>query len=185
MNKNKAFSLLEVLMAMAILSIAVLPIMSMYPNALKMSTRATELEEWSRTTETIVDYVKSRGYTYINSNFSSINGDYTDITGNINTGYTSDSFASRLLAGKKSLFLLNTKGMNLENYKFQVQIKKNIPAGIGTEKLDFSDHTYHSGGGKGQDFYYGVVRIREKNGDFNIEDKRDMSFMVTPIENWK
>ena len=80
MNKNKAFSLLEVLMAMAILSIAVLPIMSMYPNALKMSTRATELEEWSRTTETIVDYVKSRGYTYINSNFSSINGDYTDIT---------------------------------------------------------------------------------------------------------
>ena len=61
-NKKKGFSLIEVVMALAVISIGVLPILSMYPSALKMTVKATENEEWSRVTMSILDYVKSRGY---------------------------------------------------------------------------------------------------------------------------
>ena len=39
--KEIGFSLIEVVMALAILGIAILPILSMYPSALKMTTDAT------------------------------------------------------------------------------------------------------------------------------------------------
>ena len=61
-NKKKGFSLIEVVMALAVISIGVLPILSMYPSALKMTVKATENEEWSRVTMSILDYVKSKGY---------------------------------------------------------------------------------------------------------------------------
>ena len=67
-NKKKGFSLIEVVMALAVISIGVLPILSMYPSALKMTVKATENEEWSRVTMSILDYVKSRGYDNLKSN---------------------------------------------------------------------------------------------------------------------
>ena len=45
-NKKKGFSLIEVVMALAVISVGVLPILSMYPSALKMTTKATTIEEW-------------------------------------------------------------------------------------------------------------------------------------------
>ncbi len=39
MKKKRGFTLIEVVLAMAVLAAAVLPILSMYPNALKLSTR--------------------------------------------------------------------------------------------------------------------------------------------------
>ena len=67
MKKKEAFTLLEVVFAIAILAIAILPIMSMYPNALKISMKANNAEELSRTSITILDFIKSRGYTDISN----------------------------------------------------------------------------------------------------------------------
>ena len=66
-NKKRGFSLIEVVVALAVISVGVLPILSMYPSALKMTTKATTNEEWSRVTMSILDYVKSRGYKTLTS----------------------------------------------------------------------------------------------------------------------
>jgi prepilin-type N-terminal cleavage/methylation domain-containing protein len=185
--KKKAFTLIEVLVAMAIVSIAILPIMSMYPSALKLSQKSTELEEWARTTQTIVDYIKSRGYTNISSHYSTYSGEY-NFSGALNTGYTSEDFGTKLFgATKKDLFVINTKGMKLDDYKFKVIIKKTKPTvdGDAYEVLDMENHKYDFTGNEGQDFYYGVVKIREKNVDFDTLDKRDINFVITPIDNWR
>ena len=81
-NKKKGFSLIEVVMALAVISIGVLPILSMYPSALKMTVKATENEEWSRVTMSILDYVKSRGYkTLTSTTYSSLwSGDVSEKT---------------------------------------------------------------------------------------------------------
>lgn len=182
--KRKAFTLIEVLVAMAVLSIAILPIISMYPSALKVSQKATELEEWSRTTQTIVDYIKSRGY---NNLSTSLGGEY-EFSGSINTGYESNAFGTALFgASKKGLFVINTKGMKLDDYKFKVAISEMKPVveGNSYEVLDLNDYKYVSGGGQGQNFYYGVVKVRKKTDSFNNNDNRDINFVVTPIDNWR
>ena len=184
--KKKAFTLIEVLVAMAILSIAILPIMSMYPSALKLSQKSTELEEWSRTTQTIVDYIKSRGYTNISANYNTYGGEY-NFSGALNTGYTSDAFGIALFgAAKKDLFVINTKGMKLDDYKFKVILTQVRPTvdGNSYEILDMTNYKYVSSGG-GQNFYYGVVKIRKKTENFSTSDKRDINFVVTPIDNWR
>lgn len=185
--KKKAFTLIEVLVAMAILSIAILPIMSMYPSALKLSQKSTELEEWSRTTQTIVDYIKSRGYLNISSSFNTYVGEY-GFSGAINTGYTSENFGTNLFgAAKKDLFVINTKGMKLDDYKFKViliQVKPTVD-GDSYEVLDMTNYKYISAGGQGQNFYYGVVKIRKNSENFSTSDKRDINFVVTPIDNWR
>jgi prepilin-type N-terminal cleavage/methylation domain-containing protein len=65
---EKGYSLIEVLAAFAIISIAILPIMSMYPAIFKQNKSASEIEEASRIALTIVDYIKARGYTDLNNN---------------------------------------------------------------------------------------------------------------------
>lgn len=64
---EKGYSLIEVLAAFAIISIAILPIMSMYPAIFKQNKSASEIEEASRIALTIVDYIKARGYTDLNN----------------------------------------------------------------------------------------------------------------------
>lgn len=59
---KKGYSLVEVLAAFAIISIAILPIMSMYPAIFKQNTSAGQIEEASRTAMTIVDFIKAVGY---------------------------------------------------------------------------------------------------------------------------
>ena len=70
-NKKRGFSLIEVVVALAVISVGVLPILSMYPSALKMTTKATTNEEWSRVTMSILDYVKAKGYDSLKSEFFS------------------------------------------------------------------------------------------------------------------
>lgn len=64
---KKGYSLVEVLAAFAILSIAILPIMSMYPAIFKQNTSAGQIEEASRTVMTIVDFIKAVGYNNLTS----------------------------------------------------------------------------------------------------------------------
>ena len=64
---KKGYSLVEVLAAFAIISIAILPIMSMYPAIFKQNTSASQIEEASRTAMTIVDFIKAVGYSHLTS----------------------------------------------------------------------------------------------------------------------
>ncbi len=64
---KKGYSLVEVLAAFAIISIAILPIMSMYPAIFKQNTSASQIEEASRTVMTIVDFIKAVGYNNLTS----------------------------------------------------------------------------------------------------------------------
>jgi len=69
--KNRGYSLIEVLAAFAILSIAILPIISMYPAVFRMNTNSTAISESSRIALSVVDYIKAKGYrnlTGINAN---------------------------------------------------------------------------------------------------------------------
>jgi hypothetical protein len=50
--------------------------------------------------------------------------------------------------------------------------------------LDMTNYKYVNSGG-GQDFYYGVVKIRKNTENFSTSDKRDINFVITPIDNWR
>lgn len=92
---KKGYSLVEVLAAFAIISIAILPIMSMYPAIFKQNTSAGQIEEASRTAMTIVDFIKAVGYnnltaTGTNSAIQVENGSgkIVDVVGSNPAGFT-------------------------------------------------------------------------------------------------
>lgn len=184
-NKEKAFSLIEVLVALAVLGIAILPILSMYPNALKMTVKATTNEEWSRVSMTIVDYVKSQGYHNLDTNVfgpstteQSLRYSEFSLT---NGTYTNQSFENEFLGGAR-VFSVNSKGINLENYKFEINLTK--VGGI-YNNLDLTNGSIVNNSSNSA-IIYGIVKIREKGQDFDATElQRDMKFIVTPIEEWR
>ena len=102
-KKEIGFSLIEVVMALAILGIAILPILSMYPSALKMTTDATRNEEWSRVSMTIVDYVKSRGYDNVKGKMTSSKFDkeYVFTYDSSTNSYKQNSFSNESFVRKR------------------------------------------------------------------------------------
>lgn len=128
---EKGYSLIEVLAAFAIISIAILPIMSMYPAIFKQNKSASEIEEASRISLTIIDYIKAVGYTELSK--ERIGKTYVPITSGNRTGYkvypltkSGDSFmiTSNQLdkdlgyiggAATQGVIFLNSKGLNLKN----------------------------------------------------------------------
>lgn len=192
-SKKSAFSLIEVVMALAILGIAILPILSMYPSALKMTTKATTNEEWSRVSISIVDFIKSRGYNNIKI-FMNGNIEYEKKYGdNVNSGfwietgsYTNTDFKSDF---GLNAFAINTKGIKLDDYKFSVYLEDKKPlttvGGIELYKnLDLKNNRIVSSS-TSSGIIFGIVKIRKKDESFDTELTRDMKFILTPIENWR
>jgi prepilin-type N-terminal cleavage/methylation domain-containing protein len=196
MKSNKrGFSLIEVVMALAIISVGVLPILSMYPSALKMTTKATTNEEWSRVTMSILDYVKSRGYdgltamSWTTGSTKTIEKSYNFVKSG--ESYTSESNAFETDFGIGSnLFVINTKGINLENYKFSIymenlQPKTNLGGSNLYDTYELSNDSIKSS--TSSSIIYGIIKIREKNAtqaEWDEEKTRDMKFIITPIEKW-
>lgn len=180
-KKEIGFSLIEVVMALAILGIAILPILSMYPSALKMTTDATRNEEWSRVSMTVVDYVKSRGYDNVKAMITSsaFNGEYAfELDG---TSYKQDTFASNI-GITSSAFVINTKGIKLEDYKFNVYIEA-LPVSYGALDLTKNQIVTSSAISENSKIIYGIVKIRKKTEtNFDGETIRDAKFIITPIE---
>lgn len=201
MKKKEAFTLLEVVFAIAILAIAILPIMSMYPNALKISMKANNAEELSRTSITILDFIKSRGYTDISNKLtttSTIVYNYGDTSTSAfiklsDNSYTNYGFEQNFLGGNgtsSNLFFINTKGVNLTNKKFMVNIQKISPMD-GTGNLIYGKYdlenfrlTTTSTTSTNQ-IIYGIIKMRDLNEDYTSkEGNRDMKFLITPMEEW-
>lgn len=188
--KKKGFSLIEVVMALAVISIGVLPILSMYPSALKMTVKATENEEWSRVTMSILDYVKAKGYDGLKElswtgstieksyNFTKSGGSYTS------TNFESDFF------GGANLFFINTKGIKLDNYKFSIYMEDLQPSSAVTGGSPLYI-TYDLANNRkvslstSSNIIYGIIKIRKSGESFSDERTRDMKFIITPIENWR
>lgn len=201
MKKKEAFTLLEVVFAIAILAIAILPIMSMYPNALKISMKANNAEELSRTSITILDFIKSRGYTDISNKLtttSTIDYNYGDNTTSAfikssDNSYTNYSFEQNFLGGNgtsSNLFFINTKGVNLTNKKFMVNIQKISPKNPSGEAIygtyDLENYRITTGSTiSGNQIIYGIIKMRDLNEDYTSkEGNRDMKFLITPMEEW-
>ena len=194
-NKKKGFSLIEVVVALAVISVGVLPILSMYPSALKMTTKATTNEEWSRVTMSILDYIKAKGYDGLKNdvvwNTSGSVKTIEEIYNFTQSGnnYTSSNFESDFFGGT-NLFFINTKGIKLDDYKFKIYMENLQPktAASGTNlynTYELSNNTIKSS--TSSSIIYGIIKIREKNASSTEWDKelnRDMKFIITPIENW-
>ena len=196
-NKKKGFSLIEVVMALAVISIGVLPILSMYPSALKMTTKATTNEEWSRVTMSILDYVKAKGYDSLKSEFFSSgsaifeeNYEFEpDAPGSKRYKSKNNKFEDDFFGGT-NLFFINTKGMKLDDYKFSIYMEDLQPtttSGGSVEvygNYDLENNKIVTVSSTSSSIVFGIIKIRETN-NFDDERTRDMKFIITPIENWR
>jgi len=197
-NKKKGFSLIEVVMALAVISIGVLPILSMYPSALKMTVKATENEEWSRVTMSILDYVKAKGYddikiiTSTGTEFPASGSGYSFTS---NDGrYTSDGFENKFFPKVNptdpDMFIINSKGIKLDDYKFSIYMEDLQPRSAVTGGSPLYN-TYDLNNNKkvssstSSNIIYGIIKIRKSGESFSDERTRDMKFIITPIENWR
>lgn len=192
-SKKKGFSLVEVVVALAVISIGVLPILSMYPSALKMTTKATTNEEWSRVTMSILDYIKAKGYTELKNMTWNTSGTSKTIERSYDftksgTNYTSSGFESDFFGGT-NLFFINTKGIKLEDYKFSIYMEEIQPkSGSGGNSIyntyELSNNSIVSSSNSST-IIYGIIKIRKKTDSFDSSElQRDMKFIITPIENW-
>lgn len=152
-KQKKGYSLVEVLAAFAIISIAILPIMSMYPAIFKTNTSASQIEEASRITLTIVDFIKAKGYKRLmgvatNLNVENGNGKIVDVAGSNPSGITYKfknvsggfitlkgsteyaldkdlNFTSSAITNINDAFVvLNSKGLNLRDCTLKIIMKQ-------------------------------------------------------------
>lgn len=195
MKNKKAFTLVEVMVALAIITVGVLPIMSMYPSALKMSAQATTNEEWSRVTASIVDYIKAKEYDGLKALTWSNSGTTKFFDGKYNfekvgSNFTSNNFKTAFFSGA-NVFFINTKGIKLDDYQFSIymeQIQPKAADGASTlyNKYQLKNNSIVSASTTSS-IIYGIIKIREKNAPASEWDKelqKDMKFIITPIENW-
>jgi prepilin-type N-terminal cleavage/methylation domain-containing protein len=206
MKKRNGYSLLEVIVALAIFSIAIFPILSVYPSIFKMSDKADQNEEVSRLAFTMIDYIKSRGYknlkTIVENNGGAYSGKYmfkkdsldstayiidTSVSGY--QDFESDFDLTTTASGIDHLFILSSKSVDLSKAVIYLKIEKKSVGLEGTNKyynpLTNQEETTYPG----YDAYlYGTVIIG--TGDTNSsnitgkEKEYFLTFVVSPIENW-
>lgn len=202
MKKNKGYSLLEVLLAFTILTLAMLPILSMYPTIFKMSRSAGDNEELARLSLSVVDYIKSRGYTTLlsfdgtnsaNNNVDIFDSSETSYTLTETDGVYSDEDFEDDFDIPAGFFLLNSKEGDLEGTTIDIKL---------TEEFFTIQETPAKG------YYSPVSGEFNSSSEFNLEiltttsdvitnsyiagtvkltkGERDYStsFVVSPLENW-
>lgn len=64
---EKGYSLVEVLVAMTVLVIAVMPMFGTYPKLMQSTQRSVETEEGGRLASTVAEYIKGKGYTSLSA----------------------------------------------------------------------------------------------------------------------
>lgn len=189
-NKKKiGYSLIEALVALGILLLGIVPVVTVATQAILFHHRASETEEAARVSQTMIDYIKSRGYDNL-GDFTTINPYTLTPTG---SAFTVNQFATDFDIPLE-MILLNSKGINLNDVSFYIDIK--------TTKGDLKDSN------KNDDSYTDPITGEEDKSNVYREDliygkfifgygkaedsnltkrKKEMEtkFIVTPIENWK
>ncbi len=148
MKKNGS-TFLEVVIGITIFIIAIIPIAYLTLASLNNLRRSSEIEEQARITTTVINYIKSRGYTNLlisplssesfygryYLSYDSIEDSYVvvdettkDITSTSGKDFESDFYSinyNTSSASPDALFLINNLGINLEGATIEVALKRN------------------------------------------------------------
>jgi len=141
--KKKGTTFIEIIVAITIFLIAILPIAYLTLNSLKAMKRSSEIEEGARVTTTVINYIKSQGYTpLIDGLLSSDNpasqdyllrlsddkSSYTlDITPSGGDDFEEDFLGgaprtSQIVSPEDSLFLISSLGIASEEINISVNV---------------------------------------------------------------
>jgi prepilin-type N-terminal cleavage/methylation domain-containing protein len=130
--KKRGYSIIEVLIAMAIFLFGIFPILGFTFTALRGERKAGSKEEAVRLATTVVDYIKSRGY--------------EDIKGRIGTGFDetyelelksdSTAFVTKdydfeddfydTTAEADNIFILNSRGLRIEDGRAEFEVQMSL-----------------------------------------------------------
>lgn len=191
-KKNKGYSILEGIIAMGILLVAIVPVVTIAARAITFSYKASEGEGAVRVSETMVEYIKSRGYDNISARSGKI---YKIVKTDVGESFTAEGFGNDF-GIDDNLVLLNSKGIGLKSISIYIVIEKDNDI-VTLKKSDGSNEDQYENiitGVKttrayGEGIIYGKVIV-----GYGDEDAKRLSgrskeieneFVVTPIENWK
>lgn len=146
--KKKGSTFLEIVVAITIFLIAILPVAYLTLNSLRALKRSSEIEEGARIATTVINYIKSRGYTSITSgpltgstftgsyylSYDDVEGAYVvvdDSTGNIistsGEDFETDFYGTNYNTTSTSpdaLFFIESLGVDLEGASIDVVMER-------------------------------------------------------------
>ncbi len=210
--KEKGYSILEVLLAFAIFSIALLPLLSSYGAIFRMQRIAGEREESSRLAINVADYIRAKGYDKLTKATTNGAVDFDlpfTATFEYDSGVwkkdgTGNSFEDYFNLGNDGeWFIINSKALRFEGAnKATITVKLDkVPVELSENYVDPITGTTDTNGYiyKGRDksspqidysenvneFLIGRITVDYKNakGDSRTFDK--YQFVMSPLEKWK
>jgi len=193
-KKKKGYSLIEALVALGILLLGIVPVVTVATQAILFHHRASETEEAARISQTMIDFIKSKGYDELGLIVEDVEFPKQYSISTTGTAFTVDNFANDFDISS-DMVLLNSKGINLSDVGFYIDIKTtkgnlkdykedsdsyiNPITGVTTSNVYREDLIY----GK---FIFGfgdtTTDIDKKTGR---KTEMKTTFIITPIENWK
>ncbi|MGB6128520.1 MAG: hypothetical protein WBG30_07205 [Psychrilyobacter sp.] len=191
-GKKIGYSLIEALVALGILLIGIVPVVTVATKAILFHHRAAETEEAARISQTMIDYIKSRGYDDL-----SFLGGFTTITPYLFSSTSGGAFTLNKFATDFGIpiemVLFNSKGINLNDVSLYLDLKTTKGNLKDYNKTNDSYTDPITGGNKinvyREELIYGkIIFGYGKLEDSNLtKRKKEMvtTFIVTPIENWK
>ena len=196
-HKKLGFSLIEAIVALGILLLGIVPIVTLANKAILFHYRAGEVEEASRISQSMIDYIKSRGYDNLETmvEHGKFSKKYTLSKVN-NSDFTVDDFGNNANFNiSQDMILLNSKGINLKEVNLYVSMNK---VDVKLKKSDGSYSKYINpingeltSSAYGKNFIYGKIIfgmgkvVTDSTKKTGREKELITTFIITPIENWK
>lgn len=209
MSKKKGTVMLEVVIAIVIFLIGILPIIGFTVKALGQNRRTTEVEEDARVVTSVIDYIKSMGYDYVSdyvlSGVSNLDKEYLLEYEEAEDSYVVDTVKSTSdfetdfwgkIYNEKSdeddaLFLLESRGLDLEGATLSIVINKtDLSMNESSYKNPVNNQTTANIiGDEGvidDKILYGRVVLEYTSTKDNSGDTKEygQNFVLTPVENW-
>ena len=200
-KRKRGNSLIEALVALGILLVGIVPVVTVATQAILFHHRATEAEEAARISQTMIDYIKSRGYDKLNV----LDGTKYSLSLTSGGAFTVDGFGGKEEGNgdffiSQDLILLNSKGINLNDVNFYVVMKR-VKGELKKIKLNTDPKEYEtynntdpvtnttSSSVYTDDLIYGQFIFGYGAEDLDKKTDRETelktTFIITPIENWK
>lgn len=188
-RKEKGYSLVEVMVAMTILIVGILPVISMFPQVLTVMQKSTENEERARIGLQVIEFMKLGGYNNLLATANSANNEgFVDLEAGNGT-FDADDFETLFITpyirfpdppDPQGYFRLNAKkGMNLANTVIYWSVTNVNVALVPTFGGVIVDPHYNN-------FVVGAVVVgtgRDVSNTITGKEKETrMQFIVTPIE---
>ncbi|ADO82278.1 type IV pilus modification PilV family protein [Ilyobacter polytropus] len=209
MSKKKGTIMLEVVIAIVIFLIGILPIIGFTVKVLGQNRRTTEIEEDTRVVTSVIDYIKSMGYDYVSdyvlSGVSTLDKEYVLEYEEAEDSYVVDTVKSTSdfetdfwgeIYNEKSdeadaLFLLESRGLDLEGAKLSIVINKtDLSMNENSYKNPVNNQTTTNiigyEGVIDDKILYGRVILEYTSTKDNSGETKEygQNFLLTPVENW-